>query len=235
MPNGQAHLMINLEEDQFRSYCGSSCEKASFARGAVLAGPHGHSAAIDTQEQHWLAAVEFRPGRAAPFFRLPLMEVRDQMVSLDELWGRDGALLRERLLNAPTPEARLRILETILLEHLTGGVDPAVAFAITALGQGMTVRETAARVGLLPRTLVRRFEQQVGLPPKRYARVHRLQRILKAARQGKEWTRIAAEQGFTDQAHLIHDFRELAGITPTAYRPASAQRGNHVPVALSPL
>ncbi len=230
MPNGQAHLMINLGEDQFRSYSGEGCDKVFFRRGAVLAGPHGQSTAIDTREQRWLAAVEFRPGGAAPFFRLPLTEARDQMVSLDDLWGRDGALVRERLLEAPTAQARLRVLETILLEQLVGCGDPAVRFAVAALERGIPVREAASCAGLLPKTLVRRFEQRVGLAPKRFARVRRLQRILKSARRGADWAAIAAEHGYTDQAHLVHDFRDLTGMTPTAYRPQSIQRGNHVPV-----
>lgn len=233
MPNGQAHLMINLEEDQFRTYSGSGCETVSCWRGAVLAGPHGQCTAMDTREQLWMAAVQFMPGGAAPFFRFPLSEARDQIVSLEDLWGRDGVLVRERLLEGRTPEAKLRLLETILLEHLVGRGDPVIVFAMAALEQGMGVRETALRAGLLSKTLVRRFEHHVGLPPKRYARVRRLQRILKSARRGEDWSTIAAGHGYTDQAHLIHDFRDLTGMTPTAYRPHSARRGNHVPIILT--
>lgn len=231
LPNGQAHLMINLAEDQFRSYRGSVCQGLSTACGAVLAGPHGQSTVIDTAEQRWLAAVQFRAGGAAVFFRLPLSEARDQMVGLDLLWGIDGAVVRERLHAAPTPVDKLRVLETILLERLSPRWDPAVVFAMAALERGMPVRETAAQVGLLPRTLARRFEQQVGLTPKRFARVRRLQRILKSARRGAEWPIIAAEQGYADQAHLVHDFKDLTGITPTAYRPQSPRRGNHILVS----
>jgi AraC-like DNA-binding protein len=45
------------------------------------------------------------------------------------------------------------------------------------------------------------------------------------------WAEAAAEHGYYDQSHLIHDFRELAGITPTAYRPRSAAERNHVPLS----
>jgi AraC-like DNA-binding protein len=48
-----------------------------------------------------------------------------------------------------------------------------------------------------------------------------------------DWADFAAEHGYTDQAHLIHDFRELTGITPAAYRPRSPGEHNHVPVATS--
>jgi hypothetical protein len=46
------------------------------------------------------------------------------------------------------------------------------------------------------------------------------------------WCMIAAEHGYTDQAHFIHDYRDFTGITPTAYCPSSLNRRNHVPLAL---
>jgi AraC-like DNA-binding protein len=62
--------------------------------------------------------------------------------------------------------------------------------------------------------------------------VRRLQRVLRAVGGSSEasWAEVAAEQGYYDQSHLIHDFRELTGITPTAYRPRSARERNHVPL-----
>jgi AraC-like DNA-binding protein len=72
----------------------------------------------------------------------------------------------------------------------------------------------------------------VGLTPKRFARVRRLQRILDAAARNVnvDWAEAAVEHGYYDQAHLINDFRELTGITPTAYRPRAAHERNHVPL-----
>lgn len=142
-------------------------------------------------------------------------------------------MLRERLAEAGAPEAKFRIFETVLLEHLAQSRDPAIAFAVSVLEGGVTVAQAGSRLGLLPKTFVRRFRKQVGLPPKRFARVRRLQRIVGSVRGplGVDWSMLAAEQGYTDQAHFIHDFRDLTGITPTAYQPCSPQRPNHVPIA----
>src|SRR5215472_6943097 len=103
LPTGQAHLMVNLDEDEFRTYSGADCGTVHRVCGAVLAGPHGRPVAIDTREQRWLIAVEFKVGGAAGFFPMSISEACDQVIELGDLWGRDGGLLRERLCAASTP------------------------------------------------------------------------------------------------------------------------------------
>ncbi len=71
VPSGQAHLMINLSEDEFRTYPRATRNEADRHPGAVLAGPHARSTVLDTHDFRWLAAVQFRPGAAAPFFPCP--------------------------------------------------------------------------------------------------------------------------------------------------------------------
>ena len=234
LPNGRIHLMVNLDEDEFRTYAGAGGETVCRTHGAVLGGPHAKATVIDTREQRCLATVDFKLGGAAPFFDLPLAEARDQLVGLEQLWGHGGGVLRERLLEAQTPRRKLQILEAVLLEQLVRPrmPDPAIALAASALDRGFSVSHLASRLGLLPKTFVRCFREHVGLSPKRFSRVRRLQRMVRSVRDpgSADWAEVAAEYGYTDQAHLIHDFRDLTGITPTAFRPRSAAECNHVPV-----
>jgi AraC-like DNA-binding protein len=58
------------------------------------------------------------------------------------------------------------------------------------------------------------FEQAVGLSPKRFARIVRLQAALRALSESDNWARVAIDLGYHDQAHFIHDMRELFGATP---------------------
>jgi len=224
--------MVNLAEDEFRSYHGVGADQICKYSGAVVAGPHAKSVVIDTQAQRWLAAVEFRQGGASRFFPLPMIEMSNQIVQLQDVW-RKGGHLRERLLDARTPESKFRALEEVLLDYLNVEFDEAIAYAIAALRAGASVSRVALRLGLSLRTLERRFSAQVGITPKRFARVHRLQRVLRAVRGSSkpDWSLLAAEHGYTDQAHLIHDFQDIAGITPREYRPHSPHRNNHVPFA----
>ena len=139
VPNGQAHLMVNLREDVFRTYSGPLSEKVSRMRGSVLAGPHAQATVIDTSEQCWLVAAEFKPGGAAAFFKTPIHEVLDDIVDIEDLWGRDGAVLRDQLLETVTPHGKFQLLEAALLRQLRRLRDPAIMFAISALEKGVSV------------------------------------------------------------------------------------------------
>lgn len=226
--------MVNLHEDEFRTYHGADCATVARCGGAILEGAASRARVIDTQLQRCLVSVNFRIGGAAAFFKAPLSEARDGLVELDRLWRGDGAFVRERLLEAPTPVARLRLMESLLLEHLIHGAAPdrLVPLAASLLERAIPVSEVSARVGLLPKTLVRRFRTFIGMSPKRFSRVRRLQRVVGSIRDPREvdWSALAVSFGYADQAHLGHDFRELTGITPTAYRPRSPDERNHVAV-----
>jgi len=220
LPRGGVDLMVNFHEDAFRTYHGHGNDAIRSTHGAVLGGPSSQSTVIDTREMRCLMNVTFRFGGAWPFFRMPLEETHNQLVELDQVWGRDGATLRERLLDARPLEAKFQVLEGILLAHLSRAqaLDPLIPFAISAFGRGIPVAATASRLGQLPKSFVRRFRGQTGLSPKRFSRILRMQRLLRAASSSGEvdWADLAAEHGFTDQAHMIHEFREFTSLTPTA-------------------
>jgi AraC-like DNA-binding protein len=235
LPTGRSQLLINLHADELRTYDTDGLEVVARTRGAAIAAPSQGPVAIDTADQRDIAGVALRPGGAWPLLRLPVDALDPRGVELVDVWGRAGAVARERLLEAQRrggPEAMLTALGAILVEQLTRSPRPdrGVAFAIAALERGATVRAVAQAAGLSERTLLRRFEAQVGLGPKRYARIRRFQRVLAAVEEGAgtDWARIAQACGFADQPHLIADFRELAGMTPTSYRPVLPGMRNHV-------
>jgi AraC-like DNA-binding protein len=235
VPSGDMNLLVNLDADEFRTYDGPDRGRVRRVRGAVLVGPRERHTVIDTEEQRWLLMVHFRFGGASPFFAAPPWETSNQLVELEDLWGDDGAVLRERLLEAGTTEQKLQTVESALLEHAVRPLqpDPAVAFAVAAFERGASVSEVTSRLGLLPKSFARRFRERVGLLPKRFSRVRRLQRVLEAIErtQTLDWVEIAVDHGYFDQAHLIHDFRELVGMTPSAYVQAVEGERNHVPLS----
>jgi methylphosphotriester-DNA--protein-cysteine methyltransferase len=79
------------------------------------------------------------------------------------------------------------------------------------------VQVVAEELGVTARHLRRAFVERVGIGPKEFARGVRLQRAIRGSARSRDWSMIARDAGYYDQAHLIGEFRDLVGLTPTAY------------------
>jgi AraC-like DNA-binding protein len=236
LPLGAAQLIVNLAEDETRIYeesaAGLVCQRSP---GSVLTGITTRYQIIDTDEQAFVAGVVFRPGGTVPFIAAPARELSDADVPLEALWGRQRAqLLREQLLGASDPDSTLDALEATLLNVCREkAAHPAVRYALSefrAHSSVARIRAVTDAIGLSPKRFIERFKADVGVTPKRYCRLLRFQRVVSNAHPGGEtdWAELALACGYFDQAHLIHDFREFSGLTPTAYEARRTGFQNHV-------
>jgi AraC-like DNA-binding protein len=237
LPDGSMELVINLNEDRARVYDPHDTEKFQTLRGALVVGAHSEFFVIDTAQQHSVAGVHFKPGGAFPFFDPPASELRNALVSLEDLWGCLAAQLRERLLEAGTPRAKFLVLEQVLLAQAAQRLNrhPAVAFALRefhGLPHTRTIAEVTGQIGLSAKRFIQVFSGEVGLTPKLFCRVRRFQSVLRRIGTGRqvEWAAVAVDCGYFDQAHFIHDFRAFSGINPSAYIAQRTEHLNHVPL-----
>jgi AraC-like DNA-binding protein len=237
MPDGSIELVINLKEDQARIYDRENLDKCVRYPGTVLCGPHSSFFVIDTAQQDSVMGVHFKPGGAFPFFKMPAGELHNLHVSLADLWGHEAGLLRQRLLEAPTPELKLQVLEECLLARAFRPLErhKAVNGALALLRNVHTapaIADVADQIGISSRRFIQLFSNEVGLTPKLFSRVRRFQQVLQKIRSGAEfsWGDMAAGCGYFDQAHFIHDFKEFSGINPTTYLAHKTDHLNHVPI-----
>jgi AraC-like DNA-binding protein len=237
MPDGSIELVINLKEDEARIYDRENLDKCERLPGALVCGPHSSFFVIDTAQQDSVIGVHFKPGGAFPFFKMPAIELHNLHVSLEDLWGQQAGLLRERLLEAQTPQKKFQVLEECLLARAFKplerhrAVDHALGlFRNIHTAPAMT--ELADQIGISSRHFIQLFSNEVGLTPKLFARVRRFQQVLQNIRTGVEfsWVDMAASCGYFDQAHFIHDFKEFSGINPTTYLAQKTEHLNHVPI-----
>ncbi|MGC9950147.1 MAG: helix-turn-helix domain-containing protein [Bryobacteraceae bacterium] len=237
LPDGSMELVVNLNEDLTRVYDPHEPEKFQTLRGPVVVGAHSEFFVIDTAEQHTVAGVHFKPGGAFPFLGLPASALHNTLVSLEDLWGRLADQLRERLLEAATPQARLRVMERVLLARAAERWErhPAVTYALRefhGLPHTRTIADVTGQIGLSAKRFIQVFSGEVGLTPKLFCRVRRFQRVLRRIGAGRpvEWAAVAADCGYFDQAHFIRDFRAFSGINPSAYIAQRTEHLNHVPL-----
>jgi AraC-like DNA-binding protein len=237
LPTGQMQIVINLLEDKSCIYDRDDTRRCQTFSGSVLSGAHSEYQVISTAMQASVIGVAFKPDGAFPFLRMPAGELRDATVSLDKLWGAAAVDLRDRLLEASTHPARFAILEQVLLVELRRCFHPrdAVGFALRrfmAEPQVTTIGGVTDQIGLSPKRFIQLFRDQTGFTPKVFCRIRRFQQALERieSRGNVEWTQVALDCGYFDQAHFIHDFRAFSGINPTSYLAHRTPHRNHVPL-----
>lgn len=226
LPDGRFHLVLNLD-----------------AGVIAVAGLRLHHVVINSAEVSSVMGVVFRPGAARAFFAAPALDFRDRAVRVDLVWGAASeAQLLDQLREVRTADARLRIVESVLVERirLLGGKDSSmhrvVAFALQAFGNAPDIRTVAGvsrEVGWSRRWLSHAFAEHVGMTPKRYCRLVRFQHVVRqvASKQSVDWADVALSGGFCDQAHLVHEFRAFSGLSPEAFLASERPYPNHVRIA----
>lgn len=186
----------------------------SFAAGLwdrpVITGHFGEQAGYEL----WL-----EPLAARRLLGVPMAELTNRLVDLDDLLGAFASELAERLAAEQTPEARHALAQRLLAGRLADS-EPAAPEIGYALGRirashGSSRVETIAReTGWSRRHLASRFHEHVGLAPKAVARLARAQRAVGLLRSGEPLADVAYAAGYSDQPHLNRDFRDLVGCTP---------------------
>jgi AraC-like DNA-binding protein len=154
---------------------------------------------------------------------VPASAMAGRIVALEDLWG-DGATERlcARLAEARDTIGAAAILEGAIAERLATADGPhdgrKLALAAAERLTRANVNAVAVDLGISERHLRRLFHENFGLGPKGFAKLARFHRALRAAREDahESWAAIAAAAGYYDQAHLIADFRAIAGVTPRA-------------------
>jgi AraC-like DNA-binding protein len=182
--------------------------------------------------------VRFRPGGAARFLGVPLWELTDRRIALDELWGGEAAALADAA-EPVTMDERIARAERVLLARLRTwaarrtAAEELAARAVTLLRRargGVGVREVAAALGVGERRLERAFDHAVGMGPKALAGVLRFRRLVRAIDAARQrgpvaWAALAVDAGYADQPHLAREFKRLAGLTPAQYEAERAGVG----------
>jgi AraC-like DNA-binding protein len=166
-------------------------------------------------------SIRFYPEGFLPFATIPIKEMENKAVSLEELFGEEGQKIEHAILNANSASERVSQIETFLLNRFADSetidrvIKATVDTILTANGQ-LSVGELSKNLGMNRRQLERKFSLIIGLSPKQLSRTIRLQTALKLLLNKKftNLTALAYESEYYDQAHFIKDFKGFTGHTP---------------------
>jgi len=175
--------------------------------------PRGHTVMV---------GVYLQPARANSLTGLPLSELTNRVLSLDDIWGPTGAGLPEEL-DAMSEAARIDRLESEVLQRMGRRREPGTRIDVPRLAGWVrrsrgrvSVEQLAEAAGVSRQRLTRVFHEVAGVSPKMYCRLARFHSALGFAAAGERgaWAGVAAALGYADQSHMIAEFREFSSLTP---------------------
>ncbi|MBF6059867.1 helix-turn-helix domain-containing protein [Nocardia terpenica] len=190
-------------------------QRGSFVGGLAPGSVHMRGKNIECVE------VRLSPVVARAVLGAHPAESDHSVVALDDLWGRDAARIREQLSEIASWDARFAVAEASLTRRAAAGplVDPEVVWAwdrIVVSRGSVRVEDLAVELGWSRRRLWTRFRSQMGLPPKRAAKLVRFNHAAHRLAAGDSAARVAAECGYADQSHLHRDVWAFTEMTPAA-------------------
>lgn len=208
-PNANADLLFELSPDNCR---------------VLLFGPVTKKSYLQTNNHCEYLSVQFWPGQLKRLSGIYPKELVDQFVELNHIFHYSVDQIGIMLNNTTTTTEKMNILHNVLvnLTHDCSHIDSTGQSAIEQIIKTsgfVKIKAVAGSHEVSVRRLETLIKDQLGLPPKFFARTIRLQQILKTLFRGipDTLTDLAFYAGYADQSHFIHDFKELTGKLPTFF------------------
>jgi AraC-like DNA-binding protein len=165
--------------------------------------------------------IFFQPTGLQCMFSLPMQELIDMDYEARAVLGIWIDELEQRLGNSRSFEERVRVANAFFLSRCSILPSPdcitTAALSILHRRGSIPIQALARRTGMSTRQFERRFTREIGLAPKLYSRIARFESSLasKALSTEESWTDVANRLGYFDQMHMIKDFKEFSGESPT--------------------
>jgi AraC-like DNA-binding protein len=194
----------------------------STGTNGVLMGQISKYIQLKNESNVSIIGVRFYPWGLYRWLHFPLHEITNTSLSIADAFGNTGKNLRDLIYESKSIQQAISLIENFLFKTQKNSLNSVVKEATTSIIEKngvIEVKNLAKQTGFSTRYIHKVFKNTVGLSPKRFARIIRLQKNLTYLNSvpKSQLTQIAYFTNFFDQAHFIHDFKELVGITPSEY------------------
>jgi len=199
---------------------------ASKQPGSFVYGQITHYSDIISAGELAMLIIVLQPNALLPLLGLHAYELNDNTVPLKDLFGQEALDLEDRIANAANLPAAAAIAEQFLLRKTASKVKYAgitdQAISIIHANKGIiNVQTLLTKIPVTERQLERKFNEEVGISPKKFIDAVKFQTYLKQLQKLssiKELSSLSYACGYYDQAHLNHFFRKHTGVTPLQYK-----------------
>lgn len=220
LPDGCPEIVFNLAAPFRRHYQ----NRAEIQPRTVVVGQMKQFVLIEPSKQANLFGVRFHPFGLYPLIRQSLADLTDRIESIDSVFNRYGNDLEDAITGAESTKDRISVFEKFFcpsVEFRTSG-ENFIRFACSTISESggmLPIGDLTRRLGTNSKQLERQFNKEIGLSPKSFSRITRLQSILQNLNKPavSNWADLSYQFGYFDQAHFIKDFKEFTGNSPNEY------------------
>ncbi len=235
LPTGHMHVVFRLENVPVRIFDSPDDVQGSKLGAAVVGGARDSYYIKDASQPSATVGCVLKPGACLALFGVAAHELSGAHTHLKDLWGTAVAQIQMRLSQANSSQDRLAFFEQSLAARLSErySLQPNWRHWLENFDANLPVSALVKASGLSHRHFNALFLNAVGLTPKCYARVQRMQQTIgriQVAPQTKG-IEIALDAGYSDQAHWSREFRMICGMTPGQYLERAPVQANHVPAS----
>jgi AraC-like DNA-binding protein len=222
LPHGEGVLIVNLGEPI--EIVGGDARALRLKAGeAFFAGPHLRPAFSRSGGSQSGVHVYLPLSTLRRLIGAPMSEFVDRVAPLDALLGAGARDLGEALGGARDGRRRAALLDAVLARTLAARapVDRCVGRALRLLRERpeLDIAAIAREIGWSRKHLADRVRDAVGVGPRCFRRLLRFHSLIGAVGEEREpdWAGLAVDAGYCDQSHMIREFREFSGMSPTSY------------------
>jgi len=172
-------------------------------------------------------SIKFKPGGFYRIFKIPSSKLHNLFLDASYILGHETNELREQLAGSKNHLERSSLLDMFFVKklmknsarsfNLKAGFE--IAGCIRHHNGNIKISQLIDVFHITERTLERDFKTAFGLSPKEYCKILRFNTLLNYISMEKsvDWLDMVNHFGYYDQPHLIHEFRNVLGITPEFY------------------
>jgi AraC-like DNA-binding protein len=237
LPDGNVNIVIDLTDYPKYIYDNETLKEIQACRNVWFSGIRNNYITIPSGRDSEMFVINFHKGKAYPFVQMPLNELTDSVVDGDLVLTNEIMELREMILETPSIIGKFITVENFLNKKFCNKliVNPFIEFAVNKIvlsPNQMSIEHISNKVGYSQKHLIKLFKDNVGLTPKGFLKIIRFQKAIVEISAAKvpDWTGIAFESGYYDQAHFINDFKAFSGFTPKQYLQKQYEHLNYIPV-----
>ena len=236
LPDGSIDLLIDLTETPKKLYHNEEATSYTTFKKSWISGMKTNYILIDASVSNMIG-VHFKPGGCYPFVDFPMLELNDLTIDLDSVWGAEANSIREAILHEPDIDKRFSILERYFLQKGKNRMEnhALVHYSVGQLVQSpqmWSIKNLSDKTGVTQKHLITLFRKYVGLSPKMFSRINKFQKVIQLIEQQKkiDWSMLAYECGYFDQAHFIKEFQAFSGVNPVSYLDKRGPYLNYLPI-----